>query len=188
MLDMLLMNIELPIKPKETISKMKEYSTKKLFFFGLCMSLFSMVSLFLSDVLKIMGNPYSILTQLVTYYSGLLLYFSLVFLLFIIFHKKGAVLKFIGIYLSTDSLFLLIWPLTMLSLVFPKSMFFVQFFSFFLLSFIYILKFRVFKIFFKTNFLQTLFLFLFPFVVVGIWFLAMFFNILFMLSWIKVLH
>lgn len=180
MLDVLWTSLGLFSQPRETFEELKTYRTKTLFMNGFIISIIGVLSLLLGDMLN-KGSiaPHTVFFKLVACYIGSYLFLSIILFGVSFFHRRINMLQFLGLYLTTDLVLLMVLPLALLGFALPTvaTVFKDSMFIMFIIAWIF--KVLLFMNYFKLSLSQVLVMYLLPiilFIGLGLMMGLTFFN------------
>ena len=182
MIDVLWTSLGLFLQPKDTFEELKTYSTKVLFMNGLAISIIGVLSLFLGEMLD-QGSvaPHTVFFQLIAYYISSYLFLSIVLFGVSFFHRKINMLQFLGLYLTTDIVLLMVLPLALFGVAIPVLAIIFKICIFIIVFIAWIFKVILFMNYFKLSLSQVLVMYSLPtilFIGLGIMLGLAFFNTL----------
>ena len=163
MLDVLWTSLGLFSQPKETFEELKTYRTKTLFMTGFFISIIGMLSVFLGEMLD-QGSiaPHTVFFKLIAYYISSYLFLSVILFGISFFHRKINMLQFLGLYLATDLVLLVVLPLSLLGSAIPMLETIFKIGVFIIVVIAWILKIRLFMNYFKLSVSQVLVMYSLP--------------------------
>ena len=163
MLDVLWTSLGLFSQPKETFEELKAYRTKALFMNGFMISIIGVLSLFLGEMLG-QGSvaPHTVFFQLIAYYISSYLFLSIVLFGVSFFHRKINMLQFLGLYLTTDIVLLMVLPLALLGFALPTIAIVFKISIYIVVFIAWLLKVRLFMTYFKLSVSQVIVMYSLP--------------------------
>ena len=163
MIDVLWTSLGLFLQPKESFEELKTYKTKNIFMNGLAISVMGVLSLFLGEMLE-QGSvaPHTVFFKLIAYYISSYLFLSIVLFGISFFHRKINMLQFLGLYLTTDIVLLMVLPLSLLGFAIPTIAIVFKISIYVIVFITWLLKFRLFMNYFKLSVSQVLVMYSLP--------------------------